>query len=330
MTAPIDAVPVTTPTLAAQSVGRGATLAASGLFTVSDAEHDPIAQYDFWDTGTGGAHFTVNGATAGNNQDVYVTAAQLAQTVYQSGPGTDTLYVRANDGFLWGPWTQGFTVTAPIPRTPVLSVEGDGDATSGETIPLSDLVMISDPDQAGFSKLELWDSAAIRAPGSSLSTARRRPADMRSTWRPPTSATPCSTWARWAAAISCGRSSSSTTARQRAGSHSPCPRRRGCRPFPCRRPQCRRGQSIALSTAVTIADPDGVGFRSWSCGIPRHAGRRAVRGERHRQTGGHEIDVAPANVASTVFDVGTLGGTDTLWAQLLQGNGQLTRWKSSP
>src|SRR5439155_552044 len=35
----------------------------------------------------------------------------------------------------------------------------------------------------------------------------------------------------------------------------------------------------------------------------------------------------PANVANTVFDVGTAGGTDTLWAQLLQNNGTLTGWQ---
>jgi hypothetical protein len=45
------------------------------------------------------------------------------------------------------------------------------------------------------------------------------------------------------------------------------------------------------------------------------------------QTSGHEIDVSPANFANTVFDVGTLGGTDTLWAQLLQNNGQATGWQ---
>ena len=28
-----------------------------------------------------------------------------------------------------------------------------------------------------------------------------------------------------------------------------------------------------------------------------------------------------------VFDVGTLGGTDTLWAQLLENNGQTTGWQ---
>ena len=41
------------------------------------------------------------------------------------------------------------------------------------------------------------------------------------------------------------------------------------------------------------------------------------------QTGGHEIDVTPANVANTVFDAGTAGGSDTLWARLLQDDGTL-------
>jgi hypothetical protein len=175
-------------------------------------------QYDFWDTGTGGAHFVVNGASQGNNQDVYVSAAQLTQTVYQSGPGTDTIFVRANDGFLWGAWSQSFTVTAPIPKPPVLSVNSDGEATRGETTPLSELVTISDPDRTGFNKLELWDSNGN--PGT--------------------------------------------------------------------------GQLVVNGIA---------------------------------QTGGHEIDVAPGTMPGTVFDVGTLGGSDMLWAQLQLNNGQLTGWQ---
>ena len=37
--------------------------------------------------------------------------------------------------------------------------------------------------------------------------------------------------------------------------------------------------------------------------------------------------MSPANVANTVFDAGTLGGTDTLAARLLQENGTLTPWQ---
>jgi hypothetical protein len=32
------------------------------------------------------------------------------------------------------------------------------------------------------------------------------------------------------------------------------------------------------------------------------------------------------DIANSAFDVGTLGGTDQLWAQLLQANRQLTGW----
>jgi hypothetical protein len=89
VTAPIDGAPVATPVTASMSVARGQSLAAAGLFNVNDPENDRIVTYDFWNRGTGGAHFVVNGATQGSNRDVYVTAAQLAQATYQSGPGTD-------------------------------------------------------------------------------------------------------------------------------------------------------------------------------------------------------------------------------------------------
>ena len=89
-----------------------------------------------------------------------------------------------------------------------------------------------------------------------------------------------------------------------------------------------RGQTVALSSLVTISDPDGVGYQKlelWDSAGTVGGGQFVVNGT--PQTGGHEIDVAPANVGSTMFDVGTLGGTDTLWAQLLQNNGQVTGWQ---
>jgi hypothetical protein len=40
-----------------------------------------------------------------DRRKIMVDASQLAQVTYTAGPGTDTLYVRANDGLQWGPWT---------------------------------------------------------------------------------------------------------------------------------------------------------------------------------------------------------------------------------
>ena len=79
---------------------------------------------------------------------------------------------------------------------------------------------------------------------------------------------------------------------------------------------------------VTIADPGFVGYQKlelWDSNGTLAGGQFVVNGV--AQTGGHEIDVSPANVANTVFDAGTAGGTDTLWARLLQNDGTLTAWQ---
>ncbi len=88
------------------------------------------------------------------------------------------------------------------------------------------------------------------------------------------------------------------------------------------------GQPVALSTMVTIVDPGVVGYQKlelWDSNGTAAGGQFVVDGV--AQTGGHEIDVAPADVANTVFDAGTAAGADTLWARLLQNDGTLTPWQ---
>ena len=87
-------------------------------------------------------------------------------------------------------------------------------------------------------------------------------------------------------------------------------------------------ESIALSTLMTISDPNGVGYQKlelWDTNGTSTRGQFVVNGT--PQSGGHEIDVAPTDVSNTVFDVGSTGATDTLWARLLQDNGTLTAWQ---
>ncbi len=88
------------------------------------------------------------------------------------------------------------------------------------------------------------------------------------------------------------------------------------------------GQSVSLSNLVTISDPNNVGYQAlelWESNGTPAIGQFVVNGV--AQTGGHEIDVSPANVADTEFVEGTNGNTDTLWARLLQANGTLTAWE---
>ena len=42
----------------------------------------------------------------GADQDIDVTAAQLASTTFQSGVVSDDLWVRAFDGIEWGAWKE--------------------------------------------------------------------------------------------------------------------------------------------------------------------------------------------------------------------------------
>src|SRR5205823_6489723 len=114
----IDTPPVVTPTNSNITASPGQIFSAASLFTASDPDGDAITQYDFWDTGGGGGHFLVSGVVQPTNGDIYVPAAQLAQTTYQSGSGTDTLWVRANDGTQWSAWSPSFTVSTLSTDTP--------------------------------------------------------------------------------------------------------------------------------------------------------------------------------------------------------------------
>jgi hypothetical protein len=129
------------------------------MFTASDPFNDPITQYDFWNVGAGGGHFVVSGQPRGTNQDNYVSEAQLAQTVYQSGSGTDTLWVRVSDGAHWSPWSQSFTVTAPIDIGPVVVPTSiNVSATHNQTFAIPNLFIASDPFGDPITTYDFWNT----------------------------------------------------------------------------------------------------------------------------------------------------------------------------
>src|SRR5207245_559606 len=102
-------------------------------------------------------HWVVNGVAQGTNVEIDITAAQLAQTSYQSGSGTDQLWVRAYDGVLWGVW-KPFTVTAPVDNAPVVSVANVA-ATHGQTsAAASGLFSVSDADNDTITEYAVYDA----------------------------------------------------------------------------------------------------------------------------------------------------------------------------
>ncbi|MBR1201324.1 MULTISPECIES: C2 family cysteine protease [unclassified Bradyrhizobium] len=158
VTAPVDTGPV-----AAVSnivAAHGQSYAASSLFTYSDPFNNPATQYDVWDKGTGGGHFVLNGVALPANQDNYITPAQLASLSYQSGSGIDTLWIRANDGTVWGAWSSPFTVNAPVDTGPVETVSNIV-AAHGQSYAASSLFTYSDPFNSAATVYDVWDSGTV-------------------------------------------------------------------------------------------------------------------------------------------------------------------------
>jgi hypothetical protein len=156
VTAPIDSGP--TVNVANLTASHGQSFAGASLFSnYSDPFASPATQYDVWDTGAGGGHFVLNGTALAAGQNDVITAAQLAQLSYQSGSGADTLWVRANDGTVWGAWSNAFTVTAPVDPGPALTV-GNLTATPGQSLAASSLFSYGDPFGSPATQYDFWDS----------------------------------------------------------------------------------------------------------------------------------------------------------------------------
>src|SRR5262249_34609592 len=112
-----------------------------------------------WDSGTGGGHFVLNGATQGSNQEIDVIASRLGQLTYQSGSG-DTLWVRAYDGTAWGPWSHALPVTAPVDTRPVVTSVSNINTTAGQIFAASNLFTASDPFNDPIEQYDFWDTGS--------------------------------------------------------------------------------------------------------------------------------------------------------------------------
>jgi hypothetical protein len=110
--------------------------------------------------GSGGGHFVLSGQARGAQQENYVSASQLLQTAYQSGSGTDTLWVRVSDGSQWSAWSQAFSVTAPIDTGPVVTSVSNINTTSGQTFAVSNLSTTADPFNDPIEQYDFWDTGA--------------------------------------------------------------------------------------------------------------------------------------------------------------------------
>ncbi|UGY12425.1 hypothetical protein HAP48_0027780 [Bradyrhizobium septentrionale] len=104
VSAPVDTGPVVTVSNLAWTSGE--TFAATSLFSYSDPFGSPATEYEVWNAATNDGEFELNGTPLPANQDNIVTPAQLSQLSYVTDSASDIVWVRANDGTVWGPWTQ--------------------------------------------------------------------------------------------------------------------------------------------------------------------------------------------------------------------------------
>jgi hypothetical protein len=330
VTAPVAQLP----TLAVHNdsnATRGQVVDLSTLVTISDPDHVGYQQLELWDSaGTvASGRFVVDGVAQGGGVQINVAPANVANTVFDVGTagGTDTLYARLlQDNGTLTAW-QKFTVTAPAVPLPTLSVRSDADATGGQVIALSSLVTIADPNNVGYEELELWDSHGTVTGGEFKINGAAQGGGVAIDVSPANVANVVFDAGTWGGSDTLEarllQNNGKLTAWQKFTVTVPSPtlsvhNDSGATP----------SEVIPLSTLVTIADPGNVGYLKlelWDSNGTAAKGQFVVDGA--AQTGGHAINVAPGDVANTVFDVGTTGATDTLEARLEQDNGTLTAWQ---
>jgi hypothetical protein len=143
----------------------GQNIAASSLVSITDSDGESIVKYQFWDSTTDprSGHWVVNGVAQGANVAIDVIAAQLPNTTFQSGFGSSDLWVRANDGTMWGAWTE-FHVNAPLDHGPVATA-ADYTATHGQNISASSLFSVTDADHDPIAAYQFWDSTTDPSSG---------------------------------------------------------------------------------------------------------------------------------------------------------------------
>jgi Ca2+-binding RTX toxin-like protein len=141
----------------------GQSVDAATFFSASDADGDPVASYEFFDSTAGNGHFTVDGVEQGVNVGILVTAAQLADTQFvgAGSAGSDLVWVRANDGQSWGEW-KSWTVNSwphatnakPVADAPNVSI------LTNQVVEVADLFSVTDADGDTITQYEFWDDVA--------------------------------------------------------------------------------------------------------------------------------------------------------------------------
>jgi hypothetical protein len=137
---------------------KGQSLAATNLFSVTDADHHVITSYQFYDNTPGGTsgHFVVNGVVQPAWNPIDVTAAQFGQTTFEAGVSgsSDDLWVRAFDGIDWSAWKE-FHVTIPPNHAPTTTVSNHS-VHINEWANIAGWISFTDADNDAATQYQFW------------------------------------------------------------------------------------------------------------------------------------------------------------------------------
>jgi hypothetical protein len=327
--------PLVTPTAAVQSLTVGSTVQASSLFSVTDVDGDPVVQYQFYDGGTGGGRFRVNGVDRAAMANIDVVFADLGNTVYVAGPGqgSETLWVRAYDGFAWSEWKSWTETTQRV--TNLGAPQIGGPATRNSEVQqwhrLSDFLTLSDADgdapvrftisdnAGGATSAQLYANGATQAQGVSGFVVAT--SDLSTIWVRGGADTGHNTFTITADdGLANGVGNAFTfDLWTRAPNRAPvvtAPASQGL----------GVGTTVAASTLFSVTDADGDTMTQYQF-YDGGAGGGQFRVNGVGQASGASITVDAANLANTVYAAGGTQGSETLWVRVNDGIAW-SEWKS--
>jgi Ca2+-binding RTX toxin-like protein len=295
--------------------------AASSLVNATDADSDPIT-YQFWDQDAGGGYFTVNGAQQSANTAITVTAANIGTAGYRLGSATDTLWVRASDGFVWTDW-KSFTVAPALNQAPIVAGVNKTPGLGTTSLAASSLVNASDGDGDTLT-YQFWDESAgggyftVNGTPQSDNTAITVTAANIGTASYQLGTTTDTLWVRASDGTAWSDWKSLTVAAPQ--NHAPV--------VTGTNRQAITNASLAVTALFTAMDPnDGeqvTKYQFWDSAAG--GGRFEISGA--AQGDNVAIEVMTNQLAAASFVTGSAGGTDVLWARAFDGTAW-GEWKSS-
>ncbi|MFQ3458419.1 hypothetical protein PMN64_34590 [Bradyrhizobium sp. UFLA01-814] len=301
----------------------------SSWLTATDADHDAITKYQFWDSGTSatsGYFWTPTNSHWDANTTIEVSAADLADVWVRGGSttGSETMWVRAFDGTGWGNW-DSFTLTSTPNTAPVATVN-DQSLHVNQWIKPQGWLTATDAEGDTITKYQFWDggagttSAYFWTPDNSHWAANTTidvsASDLANLWIQGGSTTGSETmWVRafdgaaWSNWDSFTLTSTNTAPTATINDHT-----------------LNAAQWAQLVNWTTASDADGdaiTKYQFWDSGSAANSAYFWTPANSH-WAANTVIDVPASDLSSIWVQGGTAGGSETMWVRAFDG----TAWSN--